>query len=76
MSDPRSCEIRITWVGGGPLVVRGRLAWLILKLAQKGASELAEDLDRIHDGQMDVSWNGRGVFIHTRRGYNWPGERA
>lgn len=75
MTDPRRCEIRITYVGGGPLVIRGRLAWLILKIAEKGAGDLAEDLDRLHNGHLEADWGDNGsVKLKTQRAYHWPGE--
>lgn len=73
MIDPRQAEIRISWVGGGPLVVRGRLAWLILKLAKRG--ELAEDLDRLSRGQLVAKWGDNGqVEAKTERTYHWTAE--
>lgn len=75
MTDPRSCEIRITWVGGGPLVIRGRLAWLFLKMATKGGAELMQDLDRLGRGQLLAKWGDNGqVEAKTERTYHWPGE--
>lgn len=57
--DPRSCEIRIIRVGSGPIVVRGRLAWLLLKIATQGAP-LMETCDRVRTGHLDIDWNGQG----------------
>lgn len=70
--SPTVCEIRISWVGGGPIVVRGRLAWLILKLVEKGGAHLMDDMDRLDNGHMDVEWSDRGsVKVQTRRTYSW-----
>lgn len=75
MTDPRQYEIRVSWVGGGPIVVRGRLAWLIFKLVTRGGAELAEDLDRLHNGHLEVDWTDRGTArVETQRSYHWPGE--
>lgn len=74
MIDPRTCEIRIVGVGRGPIVVRGRLAWLILKLVERGGAQLAEDLDRLHRGQLLTKWGDNGqVEVQTQRTYYWPG---
>ncbi|HXI16472.1 MAG TPA: hypothetical protein VNM48_08875 [Chloroflexota bacterium] len=71
--EPRSCEIRISWVGGGPLVIRGRLAWLLKKLATEGGAQLAEDLDRLDNGHLSVDWSAPGtVTVKTQRTYKWP----
>lgn len=58
MTDPRTCEIRISWVGGGPLVIRGRLAWLILKLALK-AGALQPKVDGLRYGSLEAHWGDR-----------------
>lgn len=58
MSDPRTAEIRISWVGGGPLVVRGRLAWLLLKLALKSGA-LQPKVDALRYGALEAHWGDR-----------------
>ncbi|HXI16823.1 MAG TPA: hypothetical protein VNM48_10645 [Chloroflexota bacterium] len=69
--EPRKDEVRLTWPGG-LLIVRGRLAWLLKKLAIEGGAQLAEDLDRLDNGHLDIEWTDRGsAKVQTRRTYNW-----
>lgn len=77
MADTRSCEVRLTAVGKNTLIIRGRLAWLMLKLAERGGAQLAEDVDRLGRGQLLAKWGDNGqVEVQTQRTYNWPGEQA
>lgn len=70
--DPLACEVRIQAVGG-LRVVRGRLAWLLLKLVDEGGTQLAEDVDHVGHGHLEVDWSTTGqVTIQTRRVYKLP----
>ena len=51
-------EIRVTPSGGGPIVVRGRLAWLILRLAQR-AGALQPKVDALQYGVLEAHWGDR-----------------
>jgi len=68
--DPRQAEVTLTWPGG-KLIVRGRLAWFLKKLAERG--DLAEDMERLNKGSMEARWGDNGQLeAHTRRTYHWP----
>jgi hypothetical protein len=75
--DPTAAEVRLVWTGGGPVVIRGRLAWLLIKIATRGAQPLAEDVDRLAEGKLELNWGTNGnVKAQTLRTYHWPGEVA